>query len=588
MIPASPYLKIFLLEYYLNTSRYDYKVTFSRRLSGEINFKKLELSFGKVITEAFLLDSHLYVDNKDTIYWQKNKLAPNISYFKNNLSKEKFIKTAFDLLVGPLYRCGFFKIDDNTHELVIVVHNTILDEDSVDMLIDRISAYYNDKPLKPFPSIDEQKQIITASSEDLKKKLEFLYKDNIGQKFWRRSLKDFSVNNNLPFIKPPQPDIQPDVKIKKFRLNKSLGVKNLSSHLEFSYFNILSTVWGILIARYCNGDKSKVLFPISIRNVTKELYGSYVNTLISSIDISANKTYEELVSEYKKFIRDLELKDNNKYSYYPIYDTVHSLETERVNVSFAQTNARRKKFNFQGCKESIDNEDEVGIGGTDLYLGFEESKNSFTFKLYYNANLFADYQIIELIEGYKKLLSAIIEDPNQVLAKVDLLSKSSREKLLLKWNDTDKDYPYDKTIHTLFEEQVLKFPNNVAVVYESIKLTYKELNKRANQLAHSLIKHHNIKPDDLVALLLDRSEYMIIAILGILKAGGAYVPMDPEYPDDRIKYILSDTNTNLVINNNTYTKRINTINNKVKTIPIDDKSFIKDLIKYDNTNPQSK
>ena len=126
----------------------------------------------------------------------------------------------------------------------------------------------------------------------------------------------------------------------------------------------------------------------------------------------------------------------------------------------------------------------------------------------------------------------------------------------------------------------------MAVVYEDVRLTYKELNERANQLAHYLIKHHNIKPDDLVALLLDRSENMIIAILGVLKAGAAYVPMDTEYPDDRIKYILKDTNTNLVIANNTYTKRINTISNKVNIIPVDDNSFIKTLTKYSNTNPK--
>ena len=103
-----------------------------------------------------------------------------------------------------------------------------------------------------------------------------------------------------------------------------------------------------------------------------------------------------------------------------------------------------------------------------------------------------------------------------------------------------------------------------------------------------LLKHHSIKPDDLVTLLLDRSENMIIAILGVLKAGAAYVPMDPEYPDDRIKYILSDTNTNLVIANSIYTKRLNSINNKVKRIAIDSKVFIKDLTKHSNTNPKVK
>ena len=130
---------------------------------------------------------------------------------------------------------------------------------------------------------------------------------------------------------------------------------------------------------------------------------------------------------------------------------------------------------------------------------------------------------------------------------------------------------------------MVKSPNNTAVIYEDVKLTYKELNEKANQLAHYLIKQHNIKPDSLITLLLDRSECMIISILGVLKAGAAYVPMDPEYPDDRIKYILNDTKTDIVITNEIYNKKVNKINKKVSTIAIDDS--IQKLDKYPITNP---
>ena len=217
-----------------------------------------------------------------------------------------------------------------------------------------------------------------------------------------------------------------------------------------------------------------------------------------------------------------------------------------------------------------------------------EINNGLTFSLKYAGELFESNTMEGLLSTYSTLLtgvSNVLYNPTLAVSDLSYLSKEETDTILSKWNDTDKDYPSDKTIHYFFEEQVLKAPNNMAVVYEDIKLTYKELNNRANQLANYLIKHHNIKPDDLVALLLDRSEHMIIAIFGVLKAGAAYVPMDPEYPDDRIKYILSDTNTNLVIANNTYTKRVNTINNKVNTTAIDDKSFTQNLTKYDNTNP---
>ena len=211
------------------------------------------------------------------------------------------------------------------------------------------------------------------------------------------------------------------------------------------------------------------------------------------------------------------------------------------------------------------------------------------FSLEYAGELFDGNTIERLLFTFSTLVtqvSNVLYNPTLAVSNLSYLSKEETDTILRKWNDTDKDYPSDKTIHSLFEKQVLKFPNDLAVVYEDIKLTYKQLNERANQLAHYLIKHYNIKSDSLIVLLLDRSENIIIAILGALKAGAAYVPMDPGYLDDRIKYILEDTNTNLVIANNTYTNRINTINNKVNIISIDDKSFIKNLTKHSNTNPK--
>ncbi len=118
------------------------------------------------------------------------------------------------------------------------------------------------------------------------------------------------------------------------------------------------------------------------------------------------------------------------------------------------------------------------------------------------------------------------------------LNQETSDKVLLDWNDTDKDYSFEKTIHGLFEEQVKRTPDNIALIYEDKKLSYKELNEKANQLANYLNKKYNIKPGTLVTLCLDRSEHMLIAILAVLKAGGTYVPMDPTYPDERIQNIF--------------------------------------------------
>ena len=130
---------------------------------------------------------------------------------------------------------------------------------------------------------------------------------------------------------------------------------------------------------------------------------------------------------------------------------------------------------------------------------------------------------------------------------------------------SDMKSPHNKTIHQLFEDQVAQTPDNIAVVYEDKHLTYQELNAKANQLAYYLINHYKINPDDLIALCLDRNEYMLIAMLGTLKAGAAYVPMDPSYPDERIKHILQDTKTQLVLTNEVHTERLEVFSDVMHT-----------------------
>ncbi|MEI8054865.1 MAG: amino acid adenylation domain-containing protein [bacterium] len=174
-------------------------------------------------------------------------------------------------------------------------------------------------------------------------------------------------------------------------------------------------------------------------------------------------------------------------------------------------------------------------------------------------------QINSIAESIKTVFDEKITTKD--LKHISLLNKAQYQQIVYDWNKTEKDYPKNKTIHQLFEEQVLKTPNNIAVVYENTKLTYQELNNKANQLAHYLIQNYNIQPDDLIALYLDRSEQMIIAMLGVLKAGGAYVPIDLSYPDERVKYILNDTKAKAILTNNARTEKIEI--EKTNTIAID-------------------
>jgi amino acid adenylation domain-containing protein len=176
----------------------------------------------------------------------------------------------------------------------------------------------------------------------------------------------------------------------------------------------------------------------------------------------------------------------------------------------------------------------------DLTLFPVEHAGTLSVKLEYNTDLFEQQTIARMLGHYQVLLHGIVENPEQRLSELPLLTDAEQRQLLVEWNATGRDYPRDQCVHELFVAQVGKTPDAVAVVFEGQQLTYRELNGRANQLAHYL-QRLGVGPDVLVALCLDRSVEMVVGLLAILKAGAAYVPLDPSYPQERLAFMLADT-----------------------------------------------
>ena len=160
--------------------------------------------------------------------------------------------------------------------------------------------------------------------------------------------------------------------------------------------------------------------------------------------------------------------------------------------------------------------------------------------LQYNTDLFNISTVERIAGNHQTLLESILINPQQAISQLPLLTEIEEYQLLVDWNNTKKEYPLDKCIHQLFEEQVIKTPDAIAVEWEGEKLTYQELNQRANQLANYLQKM-GVNPEVLVGICVERSLLMVVGLLGILKAGGAYVPLDPAYPAERLAYMLDDS-----------------------------------------------
>ncbi len=226
------------------------------------------------------------------------------------------------------------------------------------------------------------------------------------------------------------------------------------------------------------------------------------------------------------------------------YQNEHGIVPISINLtdneSFLDLLEQVKKSSLSG---NIDSQKTPNFG---YILSFALQENVIVVSLQYNQDFVAPEKIKPMIAHFQNLLEAILNDPTQEIGKLTLLTPAERHQLLVEWNDTKVNYPADKSIHQLFEEQVEKTPEAIAIVFQEQELTYQQLNSRANQLAHYLISL-GVKPETLVGICIERSLEMIVGLLGILKAGGAYVPLDPSYPLERLSYMLEDSAVDILL-----------------------------------------
>jgi amino acid adenylation domain-containing protein len=302
---------------------------------------------------------------------------------------------------------------------------------------------------------------------------------------------------------------------------KSLSTDGVSNLFLSSLITILHRYTGqedIVIGLIENGDKKSAI-PFRI----------YFNSL---------NTFSELLDQTKNKLRELEA--HKSFGLQEILSLLQlSTDTSRnplFDVTFEIISSSQK--NNAGSTNDLN---------VDIAFTFEETNSGYDLKLTYNSDIYEEKMIARFASHYANLLQEIIVAPNKKIHEYKIQSDNEISYQLTGLNEGNKGYPTEKTITSLFEEQVARTPNNIALTHEDKHFTYTELNEISNQLGAYLKEKYSIQTDDLIGIHLERGEWMIFAILGILKSGGAYVPIDPEYPQDRIEYIVSDSKCKVLI-----------------------------------------
>nr|WP_278286664.1 condensation domain-containing protein [Zhouia spongiae] len=327
-----------------------------------------------------------------------------------------------------------------------------------------------------------------------------------------------------------------------------------------SFMRVLSLV-NVLLYKYTGQGDIILGSPISGRDHPdlEGQIGFYVNTLALRTRFNGNDSFEAVLSKVKEMA--LGGYSHQSYPFDSLVDELSlSRDTSRhplfdVMVTYQESEGKEPELDEES-KSSYENTKGMShvVSKFDLTFNFEEKGNELGIGIEYSSDLFARSTIERMLNHIGELLTSIVASPEVSISSLSYIPQREQSILLEEFNETATIYPKEKTIVDLFEEQVEKTPNRVAVVFEGKELTYCELNERANQLARYLHSNYKIESDTLIGIKMDRSLDIIISIIGVLKSGGAYVPIDPEYPQSRIDYIITDSRCELLLDRLAYDK----------------------------------
>jgi amino acid adenylation domain-containing protein len=368
--------------------------------------------------------------------------------------------------------------------------------------------------------------------------------------YWQRQLRGSPSALALPtdHARPPVPSFRGAAP--RYAICRVLGesLRALSRERGATVFMTMFAVFVALLYRYTQQEDILVGTGVGNRRwkETEGLIGMVVNNAVLRTNLAENPKFIDLLDQVKcvaleayanedipfdQVVRALNLKRDDSRN--PIFQVMFSFHDAPLREPSLP------EVDFK-CVEVISNQSAKFDLNVVVIPRREQDPSSFTLNWEYSADLFEPDTIERMVGHYFRLLEEIIADPCKRISDLPILTETEKHQLLVEWNKTERDYPKDKCIQELFEAQVEKTPDAVAVIFEEQQLTYRELNQRANQLAHYLQKL-GVGPEVLVGICMQRSLELIVGLLGILKAGGAYVPLDPGYPKERLSFMLTDT-----------------------------------------------
>ncbi|MEW4058621.1 amino acid adenylation domain-containing protein [Bacillus siamensis] len=456
---------------------------------------------------------------------------------------DRFVKP-FRLEEAPLVRAELIKIENEQAELLIDMHHIISDGYSVNILTNELLALYHQKPL---PDIEfEYKDFAEWQNQ-------WLNEDAMKQQeaYWLEQFQD-----EIPVLQLPTDgskaaeqssegqrvtcSLQPDV---------IRSLQELAQKAGTTLYTVMLAAYKVLLHKYTGQEDVVVGTPASGRNHPdiENIIGIFIQTIGIRTKPHANRKFSDYLEEVKR--QTLDAFENQDYPFDRLVEKLNvqreTTGTSLFNTMFVFQNIEFHEIRHDECTFKV-KERNPGVSLYDLMLTIEDAGQQIEMHFDFKSGQFEKDTIEQITRHYTGILNSLVEQPEMTLSAVPMLSETERHQLLTECNDTKTPYPHKETVTRWFEKQAAQRPDHAAVIFGNEQYTYRQLNERANQLARTL-RIKGVQADQFVAILSPHCLELIVGILAVLKSGGAYVPIDPEYPEDRIQYMLRDSKAEVVL-----------------------------------------
>ncbi|NIM16719.1 MAG: amino acid adenylation domain-containing protein [Candidatus Aminicenantes bacterium] len=493
----------------------------------------------------------------------------------SEVEKEKYIQTfkeddksrGFDLTRDMLMRVSLIRTGEDSYKLVWAYHHILMDGWCMGIIFKELIQIYisltRGEPLHLKPVTPYKKYIQWLENQD----------EDEGLQYWSKYLENYEEQAVIPGTYCKEKNSKYEFKEHKLVIDdeRTSGLRKIARQNQTTVNIVFQVIWGLLLQRYNNVDD--VVYGVVVAGRSSQIEGieNMVGLFINAIPMRIKTNNKSRFSRVLKTIQK-EAVLSKPYEYLPL--------AEIQSKSELKGNLLDHVFvfeNFPGPEDftGSDIAEKLGFMIEDMEV-FEQTGYDFhiiaapgkscLIRFGYNSRIYSGEFIKNTASHFQKIIEQVVENPHEKLFKIEILTEAEKKQVLYDFNSTDTRYPADKTIDVLFAEQVKRTPDSTALTYAKKHVTYGKLNERANQLA-KVLREKGVAAETIVAITVERSIEMMIGILAVLKAGGVYLPIDPGYPEERICYMLADSNARVLLSEVSEVSKLSEWNGEILHTP---------------------